>query len=710
VAIKKVSEISRSTGTLKQILREVRLMRKMDDHPLTVSLLDLYQRESKDEIYLVMELMTTDLHQVIQSDQALTGLHIQHFTYQILKGIEFIHSCGVLHRDLKPGNILVNTSCDLKIADFGLSRTSADSGMTELVVTRWYRAPELILNPNGGYGKSVDLWSIGCIFAELLGRKPLFPGKQFVHQLELIFEVLGTPQPEDVAYVTNPNALDFLRDLKPKDPVPFSKIFPHVSVEALDFVERLLQFREADRMTTEDCLAHPFMEGAELNCQLPEITVPTDMECLFENFRLSKSKLKKVIAKEVAVYKRKRGELILGQTSTANATASSRDQPKPPTDVDGSKQEVQSSQKAPPTKEEMPANPQTIVAEESQQTEDTDKSATSPVQGSPHREKQITPPPVEQHNNADAQPSSDEASTQGANTQKPESPAVPTDVTASAVESESADSAGGRSPHTNPPKHQDKTKGNISNPPVPTQNAWGDTPQAITTQSHESRDDGRNSKSHEAVSQEPSKTPSNSLHGESPVASKEAVKSSHSVPSSDKQSVDFDRKDAHNQESPNASDQTGGLTSDSVSGNSPTTKMAAATQSMVEKYRALVRKSRTVSRSATESSQQGGSATKASTSSRRRSYQAASGLSRLDRLVRGVPVFHNGDDSPKGAKGNRSSLRKTSSTSKLLKKQQREKKKRSTHRPIRKSLTQPRRKVTMAYSPKWTKRRTTSRL
>lgn len=118
---------------------------------------------------------------------------MQYFLYQILRGLKYIHSANVLHRDLKPTNLLLNANCDLKIADFGLARTLSETDfMTEYVVTRWYRAPELLLNCSA-YTAAIDIWSVGCIFMELLNRAPLFPGRDYVHQLRLITEVFPTP-------------------------------------------------------------------------------------------------------------------------------------------------------------------------------------------------------------------------------------------------------------------------------------------------------------------------------------------------------------------------------------------------------------------------------------------------------------------------------------------------------------------------------------
>jgi mitogen-activated protein kinase 3 len=145
-----------------------------------------------NDVYIGMEFMETDLHQIIRSGQELSEEHCQYFLYQILRGLKYIHSAGVIHRDLKPSNLLLSANCDLKICDFGLARPSSDSDMmTEYVVTRWYRAPELLLNSTD-YSAAIDVWSVGCIFMELIDRRPLFPGRDHMHQMRLITEVRGS--------------------------------------------------------------------------------------------------------------------------------------------------------------------------------------------------------------------------------------------------------------------------------------------------------------------------------------------------------------------------------------------------------------------------------------------------------------------------------------------------------------------------------------
>src|SRR5436853_741163 len=129
--------------------------------------------------------METDMHRVIRT-QELSDDHCQYFIYQTLRALKAMHSANVLHRDLKPSNLLLNANCDLKVCDFGLARSAAstddNSGfMTEYVATRWYRAPEIMLTFKE-YTKAIDVWSVGCILAEMLSGKPLFPGKDCIEK------------------------------------------------------------------------------------------------------------------------------------------------------------------------------------------------------------------------------------------------------------------------------------------------------------------------------------------------------------------------------------------------------------------------------------------------------------------------------------------------------------------------------------------------
>jgi len=199
VAIKMVPKAFNDEIDAKRILREIKLLRHFH-HENIISIQDMMPplaRTLEDfrDVYIVTDLMETDLHRIIYSKQALSIDHVQYFLYQMLRALKYIHSANVLHRDLKPSNLLVNSNCDLKVCDFGLARgisathneDLADDKanalqLTEYVVTRWYRAPEIMLACHE-YSKPIDLWSVGCIFAEMLGRKPFVAGDDYIDQV-----------------------------------------------------------------------------------------------------------------------------------------------------------------------------------------------------------------------------------------------------------------------------------------------------------------------------------------------------------------------------------------------------------------------------------------------------------------------------------------------------------------------------------------------
>ena len=199
--------------------------------------------------------MDTDLHAVIRAN-ILEDIHKQYIIYQVLKCLKFMHSANLLHRDLKPSNLLLNSECHVKVADFGLAR-SLDTKepdqtpiLTDYVATRWYRAPEILLGSNK-YTKGVDMWSLGCILAELLLGKPVFPGTSTLNQLDRVMEVIGRPTIDDIDSIDCPLAQTMLESLPPTKPKRLRDIFPTASDDSLDLLKSLLHCNPLKRLTAE---------------------------------------------------------------------------------------------------------------------------------------------------------------------------------------------------------------------------------------------------------------------------------------------------------------------------------------------------------------------------------------------------------------------------------------------------------------------------
>ena len=330
VAIKKISNAFDDINDARRIFREMKLLRYFN-HDNIIPLLDIQKPDNKtgyNDVYIITELMETDLHRVIYSRQELSDEHIQYFIYQILRGVLFLHSAGVVHRDLRPANILANKNCDLKICDLGMDHgifkdddnsvqklidnpnlnieLSSDmiyddskKDLTEKVIARWYRAPECILSPNT-YTKAVDIWSIGCLFAELLGRQPLFPGDNFLDQIQKIISVLGSPSESDLEFINKNNIKDFVNRLAKRTSQSFSIMFRNANPVAVDLLEKMLTFSPKKRYTVEQCIAHPYFEGLHDPDQEP--TANTQFDYSFDEGELTKEKMQIMIYEQSLKY------------------------------------------------------------------------------------------------------------------------------------------------------------------------------------------------------------------------------------------------------------------------------------------------------------------------------------------------------------------------------------------------------------------------
>ncbi|PHT33320.1 Mitogen-activated protein kinase 17, partial [Capsicum baccatum] len=312
VAIKKINNVFEHVSESMRILREIKLLRLLR-HPDIVQvkqiLLPPCRREFKD-IYVVFELMECDLQHVIKANDRLTPEHYQFFLYQLLRGLKYMHTANVFHRDLKPKNILANADCKLKICDFGLARAAfGDTGdtpsaifWTDYVATRWYRAPELCGSFYSKYTPAVDIWSIGCIFAEMLTKKPLFPGRDVIDQLDLITDLLGSPSTEVISRIKNDKARRFLSSMMEKAPTPFSQKFPSIDPLALNLLECLIAFDPKDRPSAEEALAHPYFHGLANKENEPSARPISKFEFDFERRKLGKEDIRELIVREILEY------------------------------------------------------------------------------------------------------------------------------------------------------------------------------------------------------------------------------------------------------------------------------------------------------------------------------------------------------------------------------------------------------------------------
>jgi serine/threonine protein kinase len=315
VAIKKFFESFTHSIHARRTLRELRFLRCLQ-HENIVAIRTVFcsgpSRDRLDEIYVATEVMDTDLYTVIRACQPFSFSHCVFFLYQILRGLKYIHSAGIIHRDLKPKNLLVNKSCDLRICDFGMARLEnsvgdkgasfADQQMTEYVCTRWYRAPELLCCWTA-YTTKVDIWSCGCILAEMLSRQCLFKGKSTMDQLRRIQNVLGKPSAEEIDKIPNAKARVYLHQQKAVVAPPIEQTLGvRVPKDAESILFLMLSFDPDKRQTCVELLNHEYL--AQLHEEADEPTrqhVPMEL-FEFERRKVTAADLEEELFREMLEY------------------------------------------------------------------------------------------------------------------------------------------------------------------------------------------------------------------------------------------------------------------------------------------------------------------------------------------------------------------------------------------------------------------------
>jgi len=292
VALKKIFDAFQNATDAQRTFREIMFLQEMDGHEHIIRLTNVLKADNDRDIYLVFEYMETDLHAAIRAN-ILQDIHKQYILWQSLKALKYMHSAELLHRDMKPSNLLLNSDCLMKVADFGLARSlsearqlaSESSPLTDYVATRWYRAPEILLG-SGTYSYAVDMWAVGCILGEMLVGKPIFPGTSTMNQLEKITLLIGCPSKEEVAKMS-PFAKSMLYDEStkashtyavPHSGHPYTRAegsdvardndakarfrangFSTASDDAIDLMIHLLHFDPAKRISATQALDHPYI-------------------------------------------------------------------------------------------------------------------------------------------------------------------------------------------------------------------------------------------------------------------------------------------------------------------------------------------------------------------------------------------------------------------------------------------------------------------
>jgi mitogen-activated protein kinase 15 len=191
---------------------------------------------------------------VALKNSVLKEIHKHYIFYQLANTLSYLHTADLVHRDIKPSNILVNETCEVKLCDFGLIRSlrrenqNEELVLTENIATRWYRAPEILLCSTN-YGKAIDVWSMGCVLAEMVMQRPIFQGSSTISQLEKIFEVTGKPTAADLDYLRNKSSINVIENMDIKERKSIRELLNTNDKHIVDLLERIFQVDPRKRPT-----------------------------------------------------------------------------------------------------------------------------------------------------------------------------------------------------------------------------------------------------------------------------------------------------------------------------------------------------------------------------------------------------------------------------------------------------------------------------
>ena len=285
--------ITETPKDAQRAYREFKHLEVVQKHDNVVSLYGCLLSPSKWDLYLVLEYMPSDLFTAIRAD-VLEEKHHPYIIYQAFRALSYLHSAGIIHRDVKPSNFLINERCHVKLCDFSLARSCSESSSLPMshnnlagtVMTDYtdrYRAPECLLGSTR-YTPAIDMWGVGCVLCEVLTSEVMFPGDSAEHQMELILRITGRPSDEDIKSTHSPFARAFLKQLAAVEPQALSQILSSCPAEALDMLRLLLQINVDRRMSAEQGLEHPYV--AEFHNADDEPKCSIDASALLDDNKL----------------------------------------------------------------------------------------------------------------------------------------------------------------------------------------------------------------------------------------------------------------------------------------------------------------------------------------------------------------------------------------------------------------------------------------
>lgn len=283
-ALKKSFSAFQNVTDAQRTYREITILRQLRRHPFIVGLVAVHRAENDQDIYLVFESMETDIHAVIRAN-LLLDVHHRFIFWQLLCALKYCHSAGIIHRDLKPSNLLINSDASIKLCDFGLARV-VDSDhqpddLTDYIATRWYRAPEILFG-SCTYTSAVDMWAAGCILAELVSGRPLFPGSSTMDQLERLISYTGPPSQQEIESMDSAFTQTMLSNLSYSKPRMYlEEKLEGAPPDAIDLIRKLIAFNPTERPTAEQCLEHPYV--AQFHYPAKEIAATEKVTMVLED-------------------------------------------------------------------------------------------------------------------------------------------------------------------------------------------------------------------------------------------------------------------------------------------------------------------------------------------------------------------------------------------------------------------------------------------